>query len=232
MILTPAPIQLALETIGHTGSLAIMRGREPVWSKDLDGDARSASAIGPALEQSLSWIERQDLSLEFVSVAAGPGSFTGLRIATTAAKTLAYAKKLPIVAVDSLAAIAANVLHGHPEISNLVVGLNAYRGQVFTAQFNRQSSPADVESKVLERDPWNEFVAVNAEDPSTYFAGDTKIFTNDQLQSRWVNRRSPDAVGVGIVSLSLASKRQFQDPMSLVPKYIKLSAAEEKHLAT
>ena len=79
-----------------------------------------------------------------VSVADGPGSFTGLRIGVTTAKTLCYALELPLVAIDSLAAIAATALHDHPAYERIWAVLNAYRGQVFLGMFDRGTLLPDV----------------------------------------------------------------------------------------
>lgn len=72
-----------------------------------------------------------------IAVAVGPGSFTGIRIAVTTAKSLGYAWKVPVVPIDSLAALAAGLVEvevdSPPE--SITVVLNAYRGQVYAAHF-------------------------------------------------------------------------------------------------
>ncbi|WP_305068849.1 tRNA (adenosine(37)-N6)-threonylcarbamoyltransferase complex dimerization subunit type 1 TsaB [Limosilactobacillus equigenerosi] len=66
------------------------------------------------LMQQVNW-EPQDL--DRVVVAAGPGSYTGVRIAVTTAKTLAATLKIELVVVSSLAVLARNV----PAITEAVI---------------------------------------------------------------------------------------------------------------
>lgn len=78
-------------------------------------------------------------SLDAVAVNHGPGSFTGLRSAVAAARGLALAAGLPVVAVTSLEALAAAV----PERGSgtVVAALNAGRGQVYAQAFNDRQEP-------------------------------------------------------------------------------------------
>jgi tRNA threonylcarbamoyladenosine biosynthesis protein TsaB len=74
--------------------------------------------------------------LHVVGVGIGPGSFTGLRIGLTAAKTLAYTTSANLVGFDSLEGLAANapadVLYVH-------VVADAQRGDVYAADFARHA---------------------------------------------------------------------------------------------
>ena len=130
-------MHLAIETTGRRGSVAVLSGQRVLRHANLPATPRTASTLAPELDQTLRWCREHDHRPQFVSVADGPGSFTGLRIGVTTAKTLCYALNLPLVPVDSLAAIAAAAMHEHPRIESLCVAINAYRGQVFTGTFAR-----------------------------------------------------------------------------------------------
>ena len=92
------------------------------------------------LDELMQWCEQNQLHPELISVAVGPGSFTGLRIAITTAKTLAYALGLPVAPVGTLVAIAAAANHAansqNDEPRQKLIGLNAYRRQIYTAEFS------------------------------------------------------------------------------------------------
>ena len=101
--------------------MAVFRGQRIIRELKLDSDCRTAATLAPALRDMLSWCEQQGEPLGFVSVADGPGSFTGLRIGVTTAKTLCYALEFASrVAVDSLAAIAAAALHAKFSLPNRI----------------------------------------------------------------------------------------------------------------
>ncbi len=92
----------------------------------------------PLLDQMLteSGIEREQL--DAIAVAAGPGSFTGLRIGVSTARALAQALQLPAVPVSTLEALAEAVPGPGPLICPL---LDARRSQVYTALYKRSSEP-------------------------------------------------------------------------------------------
>ena len=74
--------------------------------------------------------------VEVVAVSIGPGSFTGLRIGLTTAKTLAYAWKKPIVGVPTLEALAYGCPAGSGWVSAM---LDAQKGRVYQAMYQWRS---------------------------------------------------------------------------------------------
>ncbi|QDV83157.1 tRNA (adenosine(37)-N6)-threonylcarbamoyltransferase complex dimerization subunit type 1 TsaB [Planctomycetes bacterium TBK1r] len=237
-------IQLALETTGTNGSLAVLDGKSVLWDCRFGVLRRTAADIACQLDTSLRWCEDRGLSLDAISVAVGPGSFTGLRIAITTAKTLAYALALPVIPVGSLAAIAAVNLPdrqlGESSAANVLVGLNAYRRQVFAAEFSREELCRDNlihhchdRAEVVSRQDWDLRVADKLDRSDWAIAGDRSI-VSDQVAETLHPVEPCDAVGVGWVAAGLVAGSTSQppacyaDPFSLAARYLKLSAAEEK----
>lgn len=110
--MTPAPllsgdgVYLALETSGAIGSVAVSIGREWIAREFLHRAQEQSRRILPAIESTL---ERAGLRMDRVSgvvVGAGPGSFTGVRIAAATAKGLVHALGVPLWTAPSLAAAA------------------------------------------------------------------------------------------------------------------------------
>ena len=230
-------VQLAIETTGRLASIAVLLGERPIRQVNLDPERRTAATLAPELDQTLRWCEDQGHPPRFLSIADGPGSFTGLRIGVTTAKTLSYALKLPLVAVDSLAAIAAAALHRNPSVDALRVATDAYRGQCFVGTFTRgqllptldsvpiawSGHPASV--RVIDGLAWR--YLRNSLSRGTPFAGDAKPWA-DRADERLP--RDCDAVGVGLLGVRAAAIEAFADPLHLVPRYLRMSAAEEKAL--
>jgi tRNA threonylcarbamoyl adenosine modification protein YeaZ len=228
--------QLAIETTGVSGSIAVLQGDIVYREIKLPDGHRTASSLAPAMKDLLDGFESSGQKIDVVSVAIGPGSFTGLRVGITTAKTFCYARRLPLVAVDSLAAIATSILVTQPDTNEILVGLNAYRRQIFAAAFSRQlllspvdpSDPTDANNAVtvMEEEAWLERLNQSSQDVT--LAGDEKIFGEFARSARFRERELADAVGVGLLGLRLAKAAQFVDPMEIVPKYFKASSAEEK----
>ncbi|MFG0260975.1 MAG: tRNA (adenosine(37)-N6)-threonylcarbamoyltransferase complex dimerization subunit type 1 TsaB [Novipirellula sp. JB048] len=231
-----SPLQLAIETTGRTGSMAIMRGAEVLLQRQVGTHSRTAAAIGPCLDEMLSWCRSEPTKLDLISVANGPGSFTGLRIGVTAANMLSYALQVPLVCVDSLAAIAAVVFTEHADAQSLIVALDAYRGQVFTGRFERgeilpdaDAIPADwtphpTSVQIVCSETWATLLASGLE-AGCQLAGDAKPFA-DRADQR-LARSAVDAFGVGLIAGHAADRSLLTDPFEVVPRYLRPSAAEE-----
>jgi len=215
--------------------VAVLRGQRIIRKVNLSPNQRSASTLAPALKEILEWCKQQGHPPSMVSVADGPGSFTGLRIGVTTAKTLCYALDLPLIAVDSLAAIAAAALHDHPECQRIWAVLNAYRGQVFLGKFDREMLLPDLSSvpmnwtphpgttQMLPQEEWDKQLEEKLH--TIDLTGDKKTL---DVRSPSALPRECDAIGVALLAVRAASLGQFCDPMQLVPRYLKPSAAEEK----
>lgn len=112
--MTDGSILLALETSGPVGSVALSMGGQVQGRRFLGESGGHAAALVPAVAGVLgeAGVSRDDLT--GVVVGAGPGSFTGARVAAAAGKGLAFALGVPLWAVSSLlgAALTEQALPG------------------------------------------------------------------------------------------------------------------------
>lgn len=142
---------LAVETSSRAGSVAIARGSNLLDQRAFSAPLRHSAEIFPAITTLLDRLGLGPDDIDQIYISIGPGSFTGLRIAVTIAKTMALANSVRIVTVDSLDAIAANVTDVAPGASigenrfvpsggeRLATVLDAKRGQFFAAVYERTS---------------------------------------------------------------------------------------------
>lgn len=107
---SPDGVYLALETSGAVGSVAVARGAEVLARAFLPKAGEQSSGMLPAIASVLSEAAVRRNALSGILVGAGPGSFTGVRIAAASAKGLAHALDLPLWAFSSLAAGALSDL--------------------------------------------------------------------------------------------------------------------------
>jgi tRNA threonylcarbamoyladenosine biosynthesis protein TsaB len=93
-----------------------------------------AEALLPLIDRVVASSEGGFASLDRVAVTVGPGSFTGLRVGIAAARAIGLARKIPVVGVSTLAALAAPlILEQKPGL--VVAAIDARRGNVFFAAF-------------------------------------------------------------------------------------------------
>ncbi|MGV3485108.1 MAG: tRNA (adenosine(37)-N6)-threonylcarbamoyltransferase complex dimerization subunit type 1 TsaB [Planctomycetaceae bacterium] len=225
------PLSIAIESSTRCASLALMRGTDALRYIPLDRQSRTAATISVALADLLEQVRAAGDSLDFIAVTDGPGSFTGLRIGVTTAKALAYALGCPIVAVDSLATLAFELWRRQPHATEVLVALNAYRGQLFAASWTReqwqaamQSGDFTTQSEVVMNDRWDELVSQAA----TSCAIGAEPLIAERPPGGRVAAIEPTAVIVAQVADMIAKQGRFATPMHLLPRYLRDSAAEEK----
>jgi len=105
------PLILALETSGRIGSVAVALGDKILAESTFSAPLRHSAEIFPAISALLQRFGRKPSQVRHVYISVGPGSFTGLRIAVTIAKTMHLTNHAKLVAVDSLDVIAANAIN-------------------------------------------------------------------------------------------------------------------------
>jgi len=103
-------VLVALDTSGPVGSVAIARSGRVVARTFLTSERGHAAALVPAIERSLHEAEVRRSDIGGVIVGAGPGSFTGVRVAAATAKGLAHGLGIPLWAPSSLDAAAVSDL--------------------------------------------------------------------------------------------------------------------------
>ena len=151
--MTQKPFILAVETSSRIGSVAVALGEKILAEAQLSGPMRHSAEILPAIGGLLDRFSRKPTEIDQMYISGGPGSFTGLRIAVTMAKTMQIANAVKIVAVDTLDVIAANIIglaaentvqdSGHERRvasdERIAAILDAKRGQFFIAVYERNS---------------------------------------------------------------------------------------------
>lgn len=125
---------LAIDTASETCAIAILRGEDVIERAEHVGQRHSERLI-PMIEALLAEAGVCLTSLDAVAFGAGPGSFTGLRIACGVAQGLAYAIDRPVVAVGNLEALAFNAACQAPEASLVAAGLDARMGECYWAAY-------------------------------------------------------------------------------------------------
>jgi tRNA threonylcarbamoyladenosine biosynthesis protein TsaB len=207
-------------------------GAELLGQITLGGDQRTAQALAPALHELLRQVNWIAQSIELIAVAAGPGSFTGLRIGVTTAKTFAYAVGANAIGVNSLAVLAAQAPKSHAPQSPapLWTVLDAQRQELFVGRFiddEHGSTPIDCQTSIVKQDSWLTQLM-----PGDRVTGPPLRTLQALLppgivavpEELW----QPMASAVGQVGWRAYQSGQRDDVWRLAPQYYRASAAEEK----
>lgn len=170
-------------------------------------------------------IDKKDITA--VACAAGPGSFTGLRIGLATAKMAARIWNVPLIAVDTLEGLAWNMAGADAFILPLE---DAQRGNVYAALYGAfshmwQEAPA-------EAAPVDEVIAAAVRHGGTIIAvGEGADMYREKLLVAGIRLAPPQnrccrAGSVAMAAWAKWKRGETADPMTLVPNYIRRSEAE------
>ncbi|WP_173917748.1 tRNA (adenosine(37)-N6)-threonylcarbamoyltransferase complex dimerization subunit type 1 TsaB [Halobacillus sp. Marseille-Q1614] len=183
----------------------------------------------PAIDQLMKETQTKPEELDRIAVAKGPGSYTGVRIGLTTAKTMAWSLNIPVVGISSLEALASQ---GRLFDGLICPFFDARRGLVYTGLYDQKLQPVKEEANVLLTEwlktlkEYRERILFLSQDLSihreviTDVLGDQAVF--------------PDAAyhyaRPAYLALA-ASEKEAGSVHELVPNYLRLPEAEAKWLA-
>ncbi len=101
-------IILAIDTSNSSGSIAILKNREVLFSSFFNIKITHSETLMPEIDRALSLCNLDTANLDAIAFAQGPGSFTGLRIGLSTAKGIAFAHKIPLIPISSIKIVAMN----------------------------------------------------------------------------------------------------------------------------
>lgn len=218
---------LAIETSGLSGSVAALEGDRLLAEHALDPRQRSARSLAPAMRDLLTSVGWRPADVQVVAVGLGPGSFTGLRVGVTTAKTFAYAVGSQIVGANTLDAVARGTPATCPNLSAV---LDAQREELFARDFVRNALGAwrpVGETRIVPVDAWLAGLASGWMVSGPGWAKHAVRLppgVNVAAPEHW----QPMAGAIGRLALERHVGGHGDDLWSLVPRYYRPSAAEEK----
>ena len=223
---------LALESSAKAASCAVLADGELLASAWQAAGLTHSRTLLPMVEGMLKNSELTMEAMDAVAVAAGPGSFTGLRIGIAAVKGLAWAAEKPCIPVSTLEAMAWPLAHLE---GSIVCAMDARRQQIYNAVFLADSGALERlrEDRALSLE---EAAGLAGLDGPMTIVGDGaqmcfEFFTARGIDCRLapVHLRLQSAAGV-----ALAAWRRRTETVSaqeLMPVYLRLSQAERERLA-
>ena len=128
------PTLLAIDTATEVCSVALAIGDQVMESSETVGHGHSERLL-PMVSDLLRTGGRQLADCDAIAFGAGPGAFTGLRVACAVAQGLAFGAGKPLVAIGNLAALASAASAAHPSARRILVAIDARMQEVYWALF-------------------------------------------------------------------------------------------------
>ncbi len=226
---------LALESSATAASVALCEDEALIAQSFRDTGLTHSQTLLPMTEELLAHCGLTVTDLDLIAVAAGPGSFTGLRIGVATAKGLAWAAQLPCAGCSTLEAMAWNLAGLDGE---LCAAMDARRHQVYNARFRAENGTITrlTEDRAIALEDLIE--ELRGTKTTQIVLGDGAQLCCEALTAAGIparlappNLRQQTAWGVARLGLELAKAGRTVPPEELVPVYHRLSQAERERLA-
>lgn len=156
--------------------------------------------------------------LSAVCVTSGPGSYTGLRVGVSTAKALCYTLEIPLISVDSLFSIAAQLISKHKG-KNICAMIDARRMEVFSAIYDGNMDVIKpISADIIKENSYEEYGEIIA-------AGDGVNKLKEVFQNRKSIVLDHSVLSSAVGQIELANQKfinkEFEDVAYFEPFYLK-----------
>ena len=224
---------LGIDSSGLVASVAVAEDEILLAEYTVNYKKTHSQTLLPMLNEIAKMTELELSTIDVIAVAAGPGSFTGLRIGSATAKGLGLALKKPLVSVPTVAALAYNLWGSDALICPL---MDARRNQVYTGVYRFengklitvQEQMAVAVTEIAER--------LNALDEKVIFLGDGVPVYREILEETVkvpfsfapAHMNKQRAGSVAVLGMELAKEGKTETAAAHQPDYLRLSQAERE----
>lgn len=205
-------INLFIDTCTKYLILALYKNNEIIEYFQMEADNNLSVLLLPKIDELLKKSNLEIKDVDKIYVSNGPGSFTGIRIGVTTAKTIAYGLNKEINTVSELEVLASVDTNK----KYIVPLIDARRNYVYTGMYNNNLN-IEIENKYIDLDEFYNFLSKN------YNINDILFVSNDSFN---INTEVPK---INIWKIIEKHRNdESMNPHLVNPNYLKLTEAEEK----
>lgn len=224
---------LAIDSSAQVASAAVLSDEAVLAEYSVDYRKTHSQTLLPMIDEVLRMTETSKEDIGAIAVAAGPGSFTGLRIGAATVKGLAMVWDVPVVPVSTIAGLACNLAGTGDLVCPL---MDARRGQVYTGVYGFDGSTIVeyIADACLTIDPLIE--KVNSLGRNVTFVGDALAVFRSRIEAAVtvsysfapIHLAKQRAASIGWLGLQLLAEGRTVSAEEFVPTYLRISQAERE----
>ncbi|GEM02874.1 tRNA threonylcarbamoyladenosine biosynthesis protein TsaB [Halolactibacillus halophilus] len=218
---------LAMDTSTDVLSVSLHNNQEIIEEYSSKNKNKHSTRLMPAIDRIMKEAKVTPQDLTKIVVGMGPGSYTGVRIALSTAKTMAWTLNIPVVGVSSLRALSLQA-SGDDLVCSF---LDARRGLVYAGLYDKEGNEVLPEVNIMIDEWLEKLVALNK--PVTFVSPDLATFQS-LIRERLGERAQFKPKGHHLMRAGLLAEYGKDlaptDPHLLVPNYLRLVEAEAKWL--
>ena len=218
---------IAFDTSNQPLSVALFEDDNLIDQRETNVRRNHSTQLLPFIDELVKQANWTPQDLDNVIVSQGPGSYTGLRIAVTTAKTLAFTLNISLTGISSLALLAANVT----DTNAIIVPIMDARNQnIYAAQYQWESGRLVVRQPDKHMNIDKLHAALETMQQPIIFVGEWQRF-EDQLRglfpaATFAQDNLPHAANMMSLAQDSTKLIDMDDIHQFVPNYHRLSQAE------
>lgn len=215
------PHILSIETALETCGIAVGKDGEVVAIREKTGENVHATHLTILIDEVLKEAGIAAKELSAISLSQGPGSYTGLRIGSSAAKGMCYALDIPLIAIDTLKIMAKTALSIGVQ-GLLCPMIDARRMEVYYAVYDAELNQLhDTEPAVVTEDFLSELLAIH----KVNFCGNgmpkCKPMLEQSSNAVFMDNIGPSAAEQLALAFEKFNAKEFEELIRFEPFYLK-----------
>ncbi len=226
---------LALDSSGLVAGVAVVEDDKLVVSYTMNNKKTHSQTLLPMLDEAANLVDLDLGTIDAIAVAAGPGSFTGLRIGAATAKGLGLALEKPIIPVPTVDGLAYNLWGCAKLVCPL---MDARRNQAYTGLYRFAGDEMEVVEPQYAAGIGDILARINALGEPVVFLGDGVPVFKKTIEEQCAvpysfapaHLNKQNAAAVGALALQYAKKGIQVSADEFRPDYLRLSQAERERL--
>ncbi len=216
------PCILGMESATRICSVALAQSDKVVVLRESTKANAHAENISVFIQEVINESGLSFSDIDAVAVSMGPGSYTGLRIGVSSAKGICYASEKPLIAVNTLQAMAFGVSRLKNEDALYCPMIDARRMEAYVAIFDKDNNQImETKAEIIVKDSFSEFLKKN----KMYFFGDGASKCRELLgynpNAVFLDDFQPSAKYITSIAMQKYAKKQFEDVAYFEPFYLK-----------
>lgn len=220
---------LLIETASSVCSVATANENEIISIRENTDGKEHAALVTVFADEVMKESNRKFSDLNAVVVSAGPGSYTGLRIGVSAAKGICYAANIPLIAIDTLEALASGFAQKNLQTTTnyeppttICSVFDARRDEVYYGIWNKKGKTIISSRAALLNEEFRN--TINAFEEKIYFVGDGAKKVKEFLgvtENIFHPEFKTSAEHLFSIALKKFAEKNFADVAYFEPNYIK-----------
>lgn len=220
---------VSLETSTNVCSVALFHEQTLLACSEVMVQKSHSSLLTVMIRQCVEQSGYQLKDLNAIALSQGPGSYTGLRIGSSVAKGLCYSLGIPLIAVDTLHALARHISHLNYSKALLCPMLDARRMEVYCSIIGGDGEVILASTpKILDETSFDE--VLENKDVIFFGNGSDKFIPlkGNHPKAHFVRGTNTSARGVGLIAYDKFNSNNFENLIYFEPNYLKEFVSSSK----